>query len=60
MLHRWSHQYHQSIILHITNRFLFTLEGIMIPDGFEIISLDFASLFTNVPEYLICSAIEKR
>ena len=36
------------------------LEGIIIPDGFEIISLDVVSLFTNVPEYLICSAIEKR
>ena len=32
----------------------------MIPDGFEIISLDVVSLFTNVPEYLICSATEKR
>ena len=36
------------------------LEDIMIPDGFVIISLDVVSLFTNVPEYLICSAIEKR
>ena len=36
------------------------LEGIIIPDGFEIIILDVVSLSTNVPEYLICSAIEKR
>ena len=47
---------------HINNSFELKekLEGIMIPDGFEIISLDVVSLFTNVPEYLICSAIEKR
>ena len=36
------------------------IEGTIIPDGFEIVSLDVVSLFTNVPEYLICSAIEKR
>ena len=35
------------------------LEGIIIPDGFETISLDVVSLFTNVPEYFICSVIEK-
>ena len=31
-----------------------------IPQDHEIISFDVVSLFTNVPEYLVCNAIEKR
>ena len=36
------------------------INNIQIPHDYEIISLDVVSLFTNVPEYLVCKAIEKR
>ena len=36
------------------------IKGIQIPHDYDIISLDVVSLFTNVPEYLVCKAIERR
>ena len=36
------------------------IDNFYIPPDHEIISFNVVSLFTNVPEYLVCNAIEKR
>ena len=62
ILSKFLYEHLKKLFSHINNSHELKekLEGIMILDCFEIISLDVVSLFTNVPEYLICSAIEKR
>ena len=49
-------------VSHIDNslKLLEKINNIQIPHDYDIISLDVVSLFTNVSEYLVCKAIEKR